>query len=204
MRNKDTGEFELVVGDKQLLSGFFIGVLLLAVVFAMGYVLGRGTPRTAAAPQEAAATPPAEHAASPASPQPSHIPVDSSPPVMNPDVGHPDDPTAAEQPPQPTTVPARDTSAAAQPAAPAAAPPPAPAPAEESAPGTYWQVLAGSQTSAEAMSQTLKGRGFPVVTRPGRDNLTLVWVGPYSDKESLSKAKKRLEDAGMTNLFRKP
>ena len=54
------------------------------------------------------------------------------------------------------------------------------------------------------MSQTLKGQGFPVITRPGPNNYTLVWVGPYPDKESLGKAKKQLEDAGMTNLFKKP
>ena len=54
------------------------------------------------------------------------------------------------------------------------------------------------------MSQTLKSQGFPTITRPGRDNLTLVWVGPYTDKESLTKAKKQLEDAGITNLFKKP
>jgi cell division protein FtsN len=43
-----------------------------------------------------------------------------------------------------------------------------------------------------------------VVTRPGHDNLTLVWVGPYSDKASFTKAKKQLEDAGFANIFKKP
>src|ERR1700738_3158398 len=47
MRNNDTGEFELVVGNKQLLSGFFIVVLLFAVAFAMGYVVGQNSPRSA-------------------------------------------------------------------------------------------------------------------------------------------------------------
>ena len=54
------------------------------------------------------------------------------------------------------------------------------------------------------MLQSLKGQGFPVITRPGAKNLTLVWVGPYSSKEALGKAKKQLEDAGITNLYRKP
>src|ERR1035437_8723094 len=59
MRNKETGEFELVVGDRQLLSGFFIGILLLAVVFAMGYVLGQSSPRSPKTATEAAtANPP--------------------------------------------------------------------------------------------------------------------------------------------------
>jgi cell division septation protein DedD len=206
MRNKETGEFELVVGDKQLLSGFFIGVLLLAVVFAMGYVLGRGTPRSASTAQEAAAIP-ANTAnenrppATPAAPPPSPVTAEANPPVMNPDVGHPDPPTQpVEAPPQPTTVPAKEAAAPAAPPAkapPAAEPPPA---------GTYWQVLAGSQSSADALSQTLKGQGFPVITRPGgpQNNYTLVWVGPYTDKESFTHAKKQLEDAGFTNFYKKP
>ena len=200
MRNKDTGEFELVVGDKQLLSGFFIGVLLLAVVFAMGYVLGQSSPKSARVTPETAAVPsngatdsrpqasPAAGGATPASPDQASA---SSTPVLN------TDPAPAEAPPQPTTVPAKETSEPA--------PPPKAQPAPEQPPaGNYWQVLAGIQTSADALSQTLKGQGFPVVTRPGNKNLTLVWVGPYTDKESLTRAKKKLEDAGMTNLFRKP
>ena len=112
MRNKETGEFELVVGDKQLLSGFFIGVLLLAVVFAMGYVLGRGTPKSASVGPDAAAIPASDT-------KPAQIPTEkpaSGTPVANPpvmDVGHPEDEKAqpAEQPPQPTTVPAKEAGA---------------------------------------------------------------------------------------------
>jgi cell division septation protein DedD len=201
MRNKETGEFELVVGDKQLLSGFFIGVLLLAVVFAMGYVLGRGTPKSASVGEPAAPPNSASEGRSPAvaSAQRPSTP-DANPPVMNPDVNRPDETPAAEQAPQPTTVPAREVSAPEPPAPKAQSP----APAAEPPTGSYWQVHAGSQTSAEAMAQTLKNQGFPAITRPGRDSLTVVWVGPYLDKASLTKAKKRLEDAGMTNLFKKP
>jgi cell division septation protein DedD len=209
MRNKDTGEFELVVGDKQLLSGFFIGVLLLAVVFAMGYVLGRGTPKSANVAPETAAIPatdthPAQiPAANPGSGTPA-----ANPAVMNPDVAHPDATPPVEAPPQPTTVPAKEATAPAPaPVVEKPAPPvekPTPPGAEPPANGTYWQVLAGSHNSAEALTQTLKGQGFPAITRPGHDNLTLVWVGPYTDKASLTKAKKQLEDAGFANIFKKP
>ena len=41
MKNKETGEFELVVGNGQIISGFFILVLLLAVFFAMGFIVAR-------------------------------------------------------------------------------------------------------------------------------------------------------------------
>ena len=165
MRNKDTGEFELVVGDKQLLSGFFIGVLLLAVVFAMGYVLGQSSPKSAKVAPETAAVP-------------ANSVADTRPPAASP---------AAAPSPEPAPV-----------APPKAQPVPDPGNAN------YWQVLAGSPTGADALLQTLKGRGFPVSTRPGPNNLTLVWVGPYTDKETLTRAKKLLEDAGFNKLFRKP
>src|SRR5674476_1348322 len=67
MKNNETGEFELVVGNKQLLSGFFIVVLLFAVAFAMGYVVGQNTPQPTTQPaqgsqpaagEKPAATPP--------------------------------------------------------------------------------------------------------------------------------------------------
>ena len=43
MPKNDEGEFELVLGNKQLLSVFFIVVVLLGVFFAMGYIAGRNT-----------------------------------------------------------------------------------------------------------------------------------------------------------------
>ena len=55
MRNNETGEFELVVGNRQLLSGFFIVVLLFAVAFAMGYIFGQNSPRSARLQPEARA-----------------------------------------------------------------------------------------------------------------------------------------------------
>ena len=39
----DGSEFELVLGNKQLLSVFFIVVILLGIFFTMGYVVGRNS-----------------------------------------------------------------------------------------------------------------------------------------------------------------
>src|SRR3954465_399160 len=58
MRNNETGEFELIIGNRQLLSGFFIVVLLFAVAFAMGYVVGQNSPRSAKVAAEAASVTP--------------------------------------------------------------------------------------------------------------------------------------------------
>src|ERR1700690_236851 len=54
MAKNEDGEFELVVGNKQLLSIVFILMVLFGVVFSMGYFVGRanvgGDAATAAAP----------------------------------------------------------------------------------------------------------------------------------------------------------
>src|SRR5205807_1827309 len=56
MKNNETGEFELVVGNRQLLSGFAIVVLLFGVGVAMGYILGQNSPRSAKLQPEGAVT----------------------------------------------------------------------------------------------------------------------------------------------------
>src|SRR5260370_12232835 len=114
MRNNETGEFELVVGTKQLLSGFFIVVLLFAVAFAMGYVVGQNTQRPAKLASDGATASVANTAADsrpqPASPAP--VPVSSTPPAPSGATGPQPPPDAAAQStpqptPQPTTQPAQ-------------------------------------------------------------------------------------------------
>src|SRR4051812_17602347 len=149
MRNNETGEFELVVGNRQLLSGFFIVVLLFAVAFAMGYVVGQNSPRASKVMAETAVSA-GVSTADAARPSASSAPTQQQPPAPAPDT------TAAppaDAPPQPTTQPARDAD-------------PAPASAELP-PGSYWQVIAVAQQEAEVIYKTLKDRGFPTVMSPG-------------------------------------
>src|SRR5262245_60388602 len=49
MPRNDDGEFELVLGNRQLLSGFFIVVILFGVFFTMGYIVGRHSSPAASA-----------------------------------------------------------------------------------------------------------------------------------------------------------
>jgi len=197
MRNSETGEFELVVGNRQLLSGFFIVVLLFAVAFSMGYIVGRSSSPSAKLQAETAAAPRETR------PQP----APSAPPATP--LSQPAD--AAQQAPadtgpQPSTQPARETQAAGgtppapggtAPGAPAEAPRPAAAAPAEPAPGSYWQVMALKLADAEVLRQTLKDKGFPVSLSPGPNNLTRVLVGPYNDTQSLGRAKTELENAGF-------
>jgi len=43
MAKNEDGEFELILGNRQLLSVFFIVVVLLGVFFTMGYIVGRNS-----------------------------------------------------------------------------------------------------------------------------------------------------------------
>jgi cell division septation protein DedD len=202
MRNNETGEFELVVGNTQLLTGFFIVVLLFGVAFAMGYVVGQNAPRSAKV-SDAASAPPVTSAQDtrplPASPVP-------QPPQPADQAAQP----AADGQPQPSTQPARDPNAPPAPApttAPAASEPTRPAtstaasgglvPGSELPPGSFWQLMAVRQAEAEAMRQTLKDKGFPAMLSPGPNNLTRVLVGPFNDTQSFGKAKTDLENAGF-------
>src|SRR3982751_536640 len=102
MRNNETGEFELTVGNRQLLSGFFIVVLLFAVAFAMGYVVGQNSPRSSKVMAETAATAPVSPAES-GRPAASSVPA---PPAQTPPAPASDTAAAAaDAPPQPTTQP---------------------------------------------------------------------------------------------------
>jgi cell division septation protein DedD len=197
MRNNETGEFELVVGNRQLLSGFFIVVLLFAVAFAMGYVVGQNSPRSAKAetaaatsavteprPQAAAAAAPPPPAAEPA-PQPS----DTAPAAQ----------ASAEAPPQPTTQPAREPEKAA-PVNPDAAPVYADLPGPA---GSFWQVIAVAEPDAQVIAGALKKKGFSAFLTPGPKGLMRVMVGPYSDSAAMGKAKTDLAAAGFPNPYRK-
>ena len=194
--NSETGEYELVVGNRQLLSGFFIVVVLCAVAFAMGYVVGQNSPRTAKLEPASAAgigTDTRPQPASPAAPP-------AAPPAQQSDSGAADTSAsaanaaateAAQVSPQPTTQPARGETPPA-----AAAPPPGEA--SQAPAGSFWQVFATkNQESAHDLLQTLKDKGFPAQLSPGPENLTRVLVGPYTDTAAMGRAKTALENAGF-------
>jgi cell division protein FtsN len=193
MKNNETGEFELVLGNRQLLSGFFIVVILFAVFFVMGYIVGRNsTPATQLAAnrdQGAGAAVPQNARPQPAS---GTAPASQIPPAAEPakeDTGSAA--TASEPQPaqQPATKPATPAPAAPAPAAPA---PVEPVPGE-----AYLQVAAVKQDVAETVARTLKDKGFSAVLTPGPPGKTRVLVGPYTDLAKLGEAKAELERLGF-------
>src|SRR5215472_7939257 len=118
MAKNETGEFELVLGNRQLLSGFAVVAILFGVFFAMGYIVGRNSTPSARL-QGLEGQPPAPVATSaagqpdpgraatrtPAAEQPATDPAPAS-----------SDPTAQPaETPQPTTQAARPPEAARSP-----------------------------------------------------------------------------------------
>lgn len=193
MRNNETGEFELVVGNRQLLSAFFIVVLLFAVAFAMGYILGQNSPRSAKVLADAA-QPAVPSVSVDGRPQPAPAPVQ---PQAEPQRGTvPAGTEPGGSGPQPTTQPARDVPATPQYAAPvAAAPAPAPPPAQAATgpAGSFWQVIALRESEAQILVKSLRDKGYPASLSPGPNNLMRVLVGPYNDTQTMGRVKSELE-----------
>jgi cell division septation protein DedD len=194
---------EIVLGNKQLLSIFFVVVILLGVAFTIGYMIGKNTTAVSAAntpatnvpaPSPDAVTQPAR-SVSPAATQPAATDADATPaPTDVPRV-------IGTHPAEPYNQPATKTAAAAD-------PPPAadPAPATESpfqpvspaATGTYLQVVALKRGDADHMVKVLQDRGFPALLGESpKEGLFRVLVGPFKTMADVAESKQKLRAAGF-------
>jgi cell division septation protein DedD len=181
--------YELVVGNRQLLSAFFLIVILFGVFFALGYIVGRNSSPSQKALAEAGG--PAARDDRPAAPA-ARPTVPEAPVGRNPD--------------QRGTVIHPETQAAQQPA-PGAEEPPAAAAAPTAEPGpgqVYLQVAAVKRQEADVVADVLKKKGFPAhVGRGPTEDLFRVLVGPFRDASSLTQTRSELEAAGFKSIVRK-
>jgi len=205
--SKTDGEYELVLGNRQLLSAFFIVVILFGVFFTMGYVVGRNSAPASAAslPSTTVAGSQRPEAASPAPTPQSAAPPPAQEETKEPAIVETKPVMSAEKPPKKDAP----QEAAARPAPPpskkAAAPAHGGLVAVNPGPGNmYLQVAAAAQPQAGVVVDTLKQKGFPAMLAQG-PNATLfrVMVGPFADAATLGKAKAELESAGFHPLVRK-
>jgi cell division septation protein DedD len=182
MARTDSGEFELVLGNRQLLSLAAIIVILFGVFFTMGYIVGRNSTPFSQSSTDGSDTLPA---ASDRRPEPGGAPVVSQQaPVPAPEATEP-----AREATQPAQSPA-ETQAEPEPAA--AGPEPG---------RTYLQVTAIARRDAEILVEALQKKGFPALIGAAPNGLFRVLVGPYDDRDALGKAKSDLESAGFKNAF---
>jgi cell division septation protein DedD len=183
------GEKELVLGNKQLISLFFVVVALCGVFFAMGYMIGRNTSKVVAANPEVDS--PAAASAVPQS-------RDSEPPrETSADETQTPTQTAGQTPAQPVTQPDTRPSASTQTQA-AQDTPSAP----ETSGATWLQVTALRRTDADNLVKTLREQKFPVVlAESSKPDLFRVMVGPYHQTADVADAKARLKALGFANAF---
>ena len=178
MPKNEDGEFELILGNRQLLSVFFIVVVLLGVFFTMGYIVGRNsTPVQVEARTRDAKT----------------VAVDSTRPAPAGGV--------AIQPPAPAET-SKDQEAApdAQKEQPLTKPAAAsPTPEEPAAGETYLQVVAVQRAESELFVDVLAKKGFHALYTPVPDSPMMyrVLVGPFKDPAAIAQARTDLQKAGF-------
>jgi outer membrane biosynthesis protein TonB len=195
MPKNEDGEFELILGNRQLLSVFFIVVILLGVFFTMGYIVGRNS--GPAIVTDSGRTKPLVVDSAPKTPEPA--PVTEAPrgtAVQQPVEPPPEPPkpvetTKAEQPKSITEPPAKETvkerkaeAKAKKEAAVAKMEKAKPAVSNVGTPsGTYLQLAATSQREAEIMVDVLRKKEFKAMAAeiPEKPGVFRVLVGPVTD-----------------------
>jgi outer membrane biosynthesis protein TonB len=196
-KNED-GEFELILANRQLLSVFFIVVILLGVFFTMGYIVGRNS---GPAPVDVASHKPESKPMvvdSPA-PQDTAAPV-SAPPTPAPTTTKqqqppPDEPKAepkAEEPVKKEAPAKKEKEKTKEKAK------PAPASAEPVAGQTYLQLAATAKAEADVMVDLLHQKKFRAISVqiPEKPTVYRILVGPLADG-TLNKTKSDLQSAGF-------
>ncbi len=188
-QEKKGGHYEMTLENRHLLGVFFAVVLLCAIFFTLGFVLGRNQ-AAAKAPASPAQKPSAQAPA--ASPAPDDLSfydrVEGKPPAET---------LPAAKPPAAKPVEAKPTTTVAK---------PAPAPAKPAAPKeTYYLQVAAVTQEAEAqrLAGELKKRGFSsVILPPAADRFYRVQVGPLESAELADAAQQRLEAQGYRQILK--
>lgn len=209
MPKNEDGEFELVLGNRQLISVFLIVVVLLGVFFSMGYIVGRNSLPAAETAHNDKPAPDADSSTNTADAQP-----DASAPAPAPSSAAATTPDATQQPAAPpeATTPAKEEPAPVKHEAARAEKKPKPSPVASERPpvraaeagqpssGQYWQVVATARPDAEIVAEALGKKGFHAVLAPGpREGVFRVLVGPLPDAATQAQTRTGLESAGFKN-----
>ncbi len=191
MPKNEDGEFELILGNRQLLSVFFIVVVLLGVFFTMGYIVGRssapvtGPEVTSTRKQEAkplVVDSASKDTGQAATAQPVAGPVETASQQA---------PSTAQQRP-PESVKERKPEPKREPVM---AEKPAP-PSDQPATGqTYLQLSATGKHEADLMVDVLRKNGFKAFAAevPEKPGLLRVLVGPLKEGD-INKTRAELQN----------
>lgn len=202
MAIRPEGEFELVLGNRQLFSVLGIVVILMGIFFAMGFFAGKSVGQASAGATTA-------RRAGEQNPLVGDSPQTNSPASTPPAV-----PAVDEAP-----APAADSSSktAEKSAAPEQEPSTAkkgePAPAKPAtsksidqvvkpANGSYLQVASTRLSEAQSLAALLRKHQFHVVlAESSKPELVRVLVGPFSSSEAAAEARARLKNLDIPNVI---
>jgi len=220
MPRNDEGEFELVLGNKQLLSVFFIVVILIGVFFTMGYIVGRNSgpgvdnavAKRTTTESPATSLPGPSPAGAPVAAESSGPPAQTQPATTTPSQTQLTQPGAAAPAPEAEApkkkvsdeqeIKDREISKPQK----ITRPDPNTFLMSKIEPGqTYLQVAAVKRQEAEILARVLRRKGFlqAVVVQGPKEGLFRVVVGPVKDREALQKTKADLEAAGLKSIVQK-
>jgi len=197
MAGRDDGEFELILGNKQLLSVLFIVIVLLGVFFAMGFLAGR----TTGASPSVAQTNPQDR-------QPLTVDSASSRTPLVTDNKTEPAPVRQAEPEPPPPAPVKETKAE-----PVAPPKTDPAPSTKAEAGgfiatppsgTYLQAAATRRADSEALLAGIRSKtGLTGYVTPSPKNAELfrVLVGPLPTKAQQAEARTKLAEIGIKNPY---
>lgn len=198
MSRNTEGEFELVLGNKQLLSLFFLVVVLFAVFFSLGYMVGKSLSPT---PTLAAQPPSSPSPSSTAAPSPLLEPSKDGAPARS------AEPLPAPTETQPATEPVTAVSTApVETAVTKEAPEQASTAAAVVAREMHLQLAAVRvRDDAQVMVENLKKKGYPVLLNADtRDGWFRVVVGPFASEKVAKEMKVMLEHDGYKSILKKP
>lgn len=195
MPKNEDGEFELILANRQLLSVFFIVVVLLGVFFTMGYIVGRNS------------GPVGVDVASARKPEPkatadSTSAQDTTPPASTPASSPAPTSTAPQREPEPVKPEPKTEETPVKKEPPAKKEKEKPAPAPVSAPAasgqTYLQLAATAKAEANVLVDVLHQKQFKAIAVeiPEKPGIFRVLVGPLADG-TLNKMKSDLTSAGF-------
>lgn len=194
---REDGEFELILGNKQLLSVLFIIIVLLGVFFAMGFLAGRSTSPTLAGTAK---------------------PPTGAPLVVEPETKASPVPEPKTTAKEPAAEPPKEIAKAAPPKPeprkpePAKPEPPKPEPSKPAArggaggfvetppTGTYIQVAATRRPDAETLVGQLGRQGMTgyITPSPKSPELMRVIVGPLGEAKEIADTREKLKGLGIT------
>lgn len=217
MPKSEEGHYELVLGNRQLISGFFVLVILFAIFLTLGYILGRNSVvvgesgTVAGIADDISRSPVAEEARPAASTTGRPAASESIPEPMPAASGIPaaSSPVAAEN----AAVEKRE-STTTKPAA-AADHSPTTERTREILSGkvqlitprkgdVFLQVAAIGRAEAELMAEQLRKRSYRTFLSevPDKD-LFRVLIGPFETNARLNDTKKKLSDDGLPSIVQR-